>query len=322
MSHNKTAVISMMVLSLAFQSLDAVARVGGSRSGSSMSSNRSYASQPSVAPQRAGGGNDAGMQRPEVMNKARTQESTAPATQTALQPASPTTTAAQPAKPGYGVGTVVGAAAAGAAVGYLANSAMHDAPLQNQSGGTDSYSNPLGTSNHGNNSSSSPWGAILMLLAGAAAIMGVLMYLSRRREAAEQLTHHRAAQPEVISAPIDDTEKQAFERDALKFFNDLQDANNRGDITYIENNSIDPIRQQLVEDIRHRTTASRTQIMMMKSERIDLTDESNRSIASVRFRGMVSENENAASDNIDEVWHFVRFNEPNNRWLLAGIEQV
>jgi predicted lipid-binding transport protein (Tim44 family) len=90
----------------------------------------------------------------------------------------------------------------------------------------------------------------------------------------------------------------------------------------MEQNSIDPMRQVLVDDIRNRAVPSQTQVMMMKAERIDLTEESDRSIASVRFRGMVSENENAAPDSIDEVWHFIRSRDADSRWMLAGIEQV
>jgi predicted lipid-binding transport protein (Tim44 family) len=78
----------------------------------------------------------------------------------------------------------------------------------------------------------------------------------------------------------------------------------------------------LVADIAERAAASRTQTMMMTAERVDLTEESDRSIASVRFRGMISEDPNAAPEQIDEVWHFVRSREADSQWQLAGIEQV
>lgn len=322
MSYNKLTIIGTMILSLMLQSLDASARIGGGRSGASMSSSRSHMSQPSAAPQRAGGGNNAGMQRPDVMNKTRGQDTAAAPAPSAPQ-AMPAAAApsAPAAKPGYGVGSMVGAAAAGAAVGYLANSAMHDNPSQGHVGASDSYGDPLNASNRGSGGSSSLWGFLLMLGLGVLAIVGVLRFLSHRREAADLAMQKSMPRHEFIPAPATDAAQQAFEQEALKFFNDLQQANNRSDIAYMEQHTLEPMRQILVDDIRNRATASQTQVMMMKAERVDLTEESDRSVASVRFRGMVSENENAAPDNVDEVWHFVKVNGASSQWQLAGIEQ-
>ncbi len=330
MSHSKTVIVLTMVLSFSLQAFDAAARVGSSRSGSSMSSSRSYANRPAAEPQRAGGGTDAGMQRPDVMNKVRGQEAGAP-TSTAVPSPQPVGTAtaptsAQPAKPGYGIGTVVGAAAAGAAVGYLANSAMHDNPApQNQmapSGSSANYGEPLSADRHVAGASSSPWGFILLLIAGTAAIIGALMFLSRRREAADRIADSSVLPHDTAQAHPDNAEHQEFERNALKFFNELQDANNRGDIAYMEANSLEPIKRMLIDDIRNRASSSRTQVMMMNANLVDMTEEADQSIASVRFRGMVSEDENASPDRIDEVWHFVRAKSSEAGWKLAGIEQV
>lgn len=321
----RLAIITAMMLTLALQSFDAAARVG-SRS-SSGSSSRSSMSAPYSAPQRVGGGTSAGMQRPGVMNQVRNPE-VAPQPGMAPQPmAGSMPPAQQPARQGFGVGSMVGAAAAGAAVGYLANSAMHDGyngynQPQAAVGANGSYGAPLVAEPRSNGSS--PWGFILLLLAGTAAIMGVLMMLSRRREAAERTVP--AYIPRTSTAPVansvQDGEKQEFERNALKFFNDLQEANNRGDIAHMEQHVAEPLRAQLIADIQERSSPSRTQTMMMKAERVDLTEETERSIASVRFRGMVSEDENATPEQIDEVWHFVRSRDAGSQWLLAGIEQV
>ena len=325
MRFTKTALISTLMLSLIFSSFEAGARVG-SRS-SSMSSSRSM-SAPSSAPQRVGSGSNVGMQRPDVMNQARSQNVTpqpgmAPQPVAGPIPAQP----GQQARPGFGVGSMVGAAAAGAAVGYLANSAMHNGYGQNQpmaGTATGNNADPLAANQATAGSHGSPWGFILLLLAGTAAIMGGLSWLSRRREANDRAMPTAMARSPIspISGSQPDAEQQAFERNALKFFNDLQEANNRGDVAHIEAFTVEPLRSQLLDDIRGRSAASRTQTMTMKAERIDLTEEAGRSIASVRFRGMVSEDENAAPDRIDEVWHFVRERQADSQWQLAGIEQV
>ncbi len=316
MRFSKILIVALTVFSLALPSYEAAARVG-SRS-SSMSSSRTA----SPAPQRVGGGSDAGMQRGDVMNRVRSQDAApqpvvpapaAPAPTAANQPS------AQPAGRQFGVGSMVGAAAAGAAVGYLANSAMHNNGYAQPGAGY-----PATADQHAGITGSSPWGFILLLLAGTAAIMGVLMMLSRRREATVQAapaySARNSAAPLTASAPS--SEQQEFERNALEFFNALQEANNRGDIAHLEEHVAEPLRSQLAADIQNRATSSRTQVMMMKAERVDLTEESGRSIASVRFRGMVSEDENTTPEKIDEVWHFVRAAGEDTRWQLAGIEQV
>jgi len=321
----RLAIVTAMMLSLTLQSFEASARVG-SRS-SSISSSRSM-SAPSSAPQRVGGGGNAGMQRPDVMNQARSAQP-APQPGVAPQPAAGgLATQAQQPRQGFGVGSMVGAAAAGAAVGYLANSAMHDGynnQAQAPAGANGSYGSPLAPEQP--RESRSPWGFILMLLAGTAAVMGVLMMLSRRREAAERAAAsgymQRASNTAApVATAAQDSEKQEFERNALKFFNDLQEANNRGDIAHMKQNVTEPLRDQLIADIQERNAPSRTQTMMMKAERIDLTEEAARSIASVRFRGMISEDTNAAPEQIDEVWHFVRDRDAGSQWQLAGIEQI
>lgn len=317
MRFTRLALVSAVILSLAMTSFEAAARVGSSRA-SSVSTNRSVST---TAPQRVGSGSNAGMQRPDVMNQTRSQDM-AP-TQAAPQPMTSPTPGQPPAKQGFGVGSMVGAAAAGAAVGYLANSAMHNGYNQPQTNAAP-VADPLTAQQPAH--SSSPWGFILLLLAGTAAIMGTLMFLSRRREAAERASAPYMPRSSVSSpiadAPIIDSEQEEFERNALKFFNALQDANNRGDTAHMDQHVAEPLRSQLIDEIRSRAQPSRTQVMMMKAERIDLTEEATRSIASVRFRGMVSEDENTAPENIDEVWHFVRNRQDGNPWQLAGIEQV
>jgi predicted lipid-binding transport protein (Tim44 family) len=128
--------------------------------------------------------------------------------------------------------------------------------------------------------------------------------------------------PITSSSQVNSIENQNFERNALKFFNELQEANNRGDISFMQTQTIEPLSSILISDIQNRTNASRTQVMMMNPKLLDMTEEADRSIASVRFTGMVREDENAAPDNVDEVWHFVRLAKSSNDWQLAGIEQV
>ena len=328
----------LVIIFFAFNSTQqADARVGGSRSMSRSAPPVHHEVAPS-SPQRAGGGSNAGMQRPETMDKVRANES-APVVNPAAPVATglpPSASAPLPGQPrqGMGMGTVLGAAAAGAAVGYLANSAMHDNGVPQTAGGaTSSYGDPLVSGNapveHG-----LPWGGILMFVLGTAAVVGLLMFLTRKQAsgAAAPVGGSGTSADRIFAAPssaqaatgsyVSDALKSEIEPFALKYFNALQLANNRGDIAFIEAQVVDPLRQELMEDIRHRTNPSDTQVMMMDASLVDVSNESGQQIASVRFRGMVRENAHAAPDRIDEVWHFVRSESSTEVWKLAGIEQV
>ncbi len=319
-------VVSTLLISMLFQSFEAVARVGGARS--SLSSSHSVSNYGSSS-QRAGAGSNAGMQRPDVMNNVR-QEPTyqnGSAMPNNLPNSQPPT-----GKPGYGLGTVVGAAAAGAAVGYMANSAMHN---NNQgvpagSSATGQFEDPLSatsTANHGFS-----LGGILMFLLGAAAIVGILIMMTRRRELAGNAAYSPNILAKTAQRPATDfvtnmapgsiaqNQQHDFERNALTFFNELQAANNRGDIAFMQERTTEPLQSALIYDIQNRANPSRTKVVMMDASLVDMTKEQNQQIASVRFAGMVSENENSAPEQVDEVWHFVQ--PAAQDWKLAGIEQV
>ncbi len=51
--------------------------------------------------------------------------------------------------------------------------------------------------------------------------------------------------------------------------------------------------------------------------------EGDHAIASVRFSGMIREQEGAAPESFDEIWHIQKStSQPNASWFIAGIQQV
>lgn len=334
---NRLIAASTLILMVGFQSVDAMARVGGSSRSSGFSSSRSY-SNSSASPSRAGAGSNTGMQRNNVVNNERQNNQAnqqAQPTQQSTQQTAAQQSTVQPSTAGkFGMGTVAGAAVAGAAAGYLLNSHNNNQNYQtgpNGNGASGQFGEPTNGQPAG---SGFPWGSMFMLL-----IAGFgLMWLYKRSKGfktvaatMKEVLNPQSALP--VSTPANSTdnfnapnynppsfnaENQAFEAEALKFFIALQEANNRGDIKFMQNYSVGEMQQALISDIQDRTTPSGSIFSLLSAKVIDMTTEGNQQIASVRFTGMAGE-VNSPLEPMDEVWHLVR---QTGEWQLAGIEQI
>ncbi|MGA9396025.1 MAG: Tim44 domain-containing protein, partial [Azonexus sp.] len=69
-------------------------------------------------------------------------------------------------------------------------------------------------------------------------------------------------------------------------------------------------------------TAQQTDVVTVNGEVLDVAEEANRYVVSVRFTGLIREEFNAAAEPFDEVWHMVKPRDGSRGWTLAGIEQV
>jgi len=54
---------------------------------------------------------------------------------------------------------------------------------------------------------------------------------------------------------------------------------------------------------------------------LDVANEVEQQIVSVRFRGQIVEQPGAAPVDFDEVWHLVKPHDDSRSWAIAGIEQ-
>ena len=318
---NKLIAVASFLLAIGFQSIDVMARIGGSSRSSGFSSGHNYSNSYS-SPTRVGGGNNTGMQRNDVVNAER-QKSSAINNQTSAQ--QPTQAQEQPAPSKFGLGHVAGAAVAGAAVGYMLNSHNNYQPMQNNGGASGQFDGP----NNGQPSHSGfPWGTIFMLLLAGLGLLWLYKRSARFQAAGSVIKE--VLNPVPVSSSQSNTafnsqsntafnaEHQAFEAEALTFFNALQNANNQGDIAFMTSYSTGDMQDALIGDIKNRTASSNSRFSLMAAKVIDMTTQGSQSIASVRFTGMVAEGNNAFEP-MDEVWHLVR---QSGEWQLAGIEQM
>ncbi len=76
-------------------------------------------------------------------------------------------------------------------------------------------------------------------------------------------------------------------------------------------------------DLDQRNGApQKTDIVSLNAEILEVAEEAQRYVVSVRFTGMVREEANAAPVAIDEMWHLTKPVTGQGGWVLAGIQQV
>ncbi len=154
------------------------------------------------------------------------------------------------------------------------------------------------------------------------AILGLGYFMYRKsKSSAAPVGRSQGSSPSFAapaSKPVSyDTDEEAM---AKKFFNELQELNNKGNLVRIKEMTTSDLYAVLEHDIQTRSGESRTSVVSLNAEVVANDREGDRDVMSVRFTGLVSESSDLPPDALDEVWHFVQ--EPNQAWRLAGIEQV
>lgn len=119
-----------------------------------------------------------------------------------------------------------------------------------------------------------------------------------------------------------DFDADAFVRNAKVNFIRLQaanDARNLDDIReYTTPEMFAEIKMNWMDD---GAAGQKTDVVSLNAEVVDVTEEAERYIVSVRFTGLLREETNAAPEGIDEVWHLTKPRSGNSGWLVAGVQQ-
>ena len=119
-----------------------------------------------------------------------------------------------------------------------------------------------------------------------------------------------------------DFDADAFVRNAKVNFIRLQaanDARNLDDIReYTTPEMFAEIKMNWMDD---GAAGQKTDVVSLNAEVVDVTEEAERYIVSVRFTGLLREETNAAPEGIDEVWHLTKPRSGNGGWLVAGVQQ-
>lgn len=115
----------------------------------------------------------------------------------------------------------------------------------------------------------------------------------------------------------------AFLRSAKTTFIRLQAANDRKDLDDIREYTTPEMFAEISMQLQERGDApQRTEVLSLNTELLEVQNEGDHAIASVRMTGQLSEN-HGAPEGFDEIWHVQKnLRDDQAVWLLAGIQQV
>ena len=259
---------------------------------------------------RFGGGGSFGKQRSMAPQQAQKAPTAAPA----AAPAAP----AAPAKPGNKwlgplAGLAIGAGLATMFAGGL--------------GGMGGMGGAMG-------------GILMAVLAGLAVMFAISMFRKKQQPAMQSMQYAGAGAPYAApqaeayaggsSAPVyaannipADFPVDSFLRSAKTSFIRLQAANDRKDLNDIREYTTPEMFAEISMQMQERdNTPQKTDVIMINGELLEVANEGDWAIASVRFTGQLSEN-NGTPENVDEIWHVQKnLKDDKSVWLLTGIQQT
>jgi predicted lipid-binding transport protein (Tim44 family) len=119
-------------------------------------------------------------------------------------------------------------------------------------------------------------------------------------------------------------EDEPFLRAARGHFIRLQDAYDRGDLDDIREYTTPEIFAEISLQIQERGTAkNRTDVVQLEASLVDVVTEGNLVVASVRFSGLIREEEGGSTQPLDEICHIQKAaGDRSAPWFVAGIQQV
>ncbi|MCG3187506.1 MAG: hypothetical protein IOMNBAOH_02121 [Rhodocyclaceae bacterium] len=137
--------------------------------------------------------------------------------------------------------------------------------------------------------------------------------------AATQVTDAQVTNAKLPS----DFDADGFARIAKMIFIRMQAANDTGDLADLRAFTTPEMFASIKLDLQERASgAQQTDVVKIDAEVLEFTHESDRDIVSVRFHGLIRENDASGVMPFDEAWHLVRPTDGGPQWLIAGIQQM
>ncbi|MDO8812492.1 MAG: Tim44-like domain-containing protein [Gallionella sp.] len=188
-------------------------------------------------------------------------------------------------------------------------------------------------------------GTILMILLGGMAVMFLISFL-RKKQPQPAMQYAGAGAPynapQPLQQPLAGTATainaapatsagnipagfpvENFLRSAKTSFIRLQAANDRKDLSDIREYTTPEMFAEISMQMQERDDApQKTDVIAISGELLEVAEEGDKAIATVRFTGQLREN-NGVPENVDEIWHVQKnLRDDKSMWLLAGIQQT
>ena len=112
-----------------------------------------------------------------------------------------------------------------------------------------------------------------------------------------------------------------FLAQAKQQFRRLQAAYDRGDRGLLEDVTTPDMQAEIARDVAAHGAHVPTQVVTLDADIVEVAQEGDRYVASVRFHGTLREDGAAMQQPFEEMWHLVKPVDGATGWLLAGIQQ-
>jgi predicted lipid-binding transport protein (Tim44 family) len=120
-----------------------------------------------------------------------------------------------------------------------------------------------------------------------------------------------------------DFDVPAFLRNAKTYFIRLQAAWDRADVNDIREFTTPEMFGELRLQLQERgPSPNQTDVVSLDAELLGIETGANDYLASVRFSGLIKEEENAAAQPFTEIWNLSKPLSGQGGWVLAGIQQA
>jgi predicted lipid-binding transport protein (Tim44 family) len=128
------------------------------------------------------------------------------------------------------------------------------------------------------------------------------------------------AGPRALPAGFD---AAAFERVAKLIFIRMQAANDASNLDDLRQFSTPEMFANFRLDLQDRQgAAQQTDVLQLDAQVVDVAQEGDQQIVSVRYHGLLKEDRESPAVAFDEVWHLVRPTDGSREWAIAGIAQT
>ena len=120
-----------------------------------------------------------------------------------------------------------------------------------------------------------------------------------------------------------DFDTAGFERNAKVNFIRLQAANDAGNLDDIRQFTTPEMFAELKLEMTERGTAvQKTDVVSINVEVIEVDENADRYLVSVRFTGVIRDSSGEPDESFDEVWHLMKSRQGSSGWVLSGIQQM
>ena len=117
-------------------------------------------------------------------------------------------------------------------------------------------------------------------------------------------------------------DSEGFSRVAKMIFIRMQTANDSADLDDLRRFTTPEMFAAARLEIQERGAAAQhTDVVRVDADVLDVANEADRQVVSVRFHGKIVETAGAAPVDFDEIWHLVKPHDDSRSWAIAGIEQ-